>query len=172
MRSNLMAAMGLGKMGQSSQSTKTRSTRSAVNQSELFDDTESSVPFIDILGAAKTQHTATQDSQLAPSPKRARSRKSGASMAPPTQPRASTVERATRSSTQGRSAVRRRPLAAIDGNLSPSKNANKTPCPSGLKSFVGGNDDTTFDGSEVFASTPGLKAPDAEGLPEDETELM
>ena len=74
MRSNLMAAMGLGKM-QGSQSAERRSTRSAANHSELFDNTESSVPFIDILGAARasaTQQNATQDNQLAPSPKRAR----------------------------------------------------------------------------------------------------
>jgi hypothetical protein len=176
MRSNLMAAMGLGKMPQGSQSAKRRSTRSAANQSDFFDNTESSVPFIDILGAAKTtttQQSATQESQIAPSPKRARSRKSVASMAPPTQPRVSTAGRPTRSSTQGRSATKRQPLLAISGNLSPSKSANKTPCSSAMKGFDGAFDDTTFDGSEVFASTPGMgmKGRDAEVLPEDDTEM-
>ncbi|KAM0718301.1 hypothetical protein Q7P37_006633 [Cladosporium fusiforme] len=173
MRSNLMAAMGLGKMNQASQSVKRRSTRSAVDNSELFDNTETSMPFIDILGAAKaanTQVNATQDnSQFAPSPKRARSRRS---MAPPTQPRVSAASRATRSSTQGRIATQRQPLVAISGNLSPSKGANKTPGPSALKGFDGAFDDTTFDGSDVFASTPGLQARDGEVLPDDETELV
>lgn len=165
--------MGLGKMNQASQSAKRRSTRSAVEKSELFDNTESSMPFIDILGAAKasnTQLNATQDSQVAPSPKRARSRKS---MAPPTtQPRASAGGRATRSSTQGRSASKRQPLVAVSGNLSPSKSVNKTPCPSALKVFDGAFDDTTFDGSEVFASTPGVQERDGEVLPDDETEFV
>jgi len=174
MRSNLMAAMGLGKM-QGSQSAKRRSTRSVANHSELFDNTESSVPFIDILGAARAsaiQQNATQDSQLAPSPKRARSRKSVASMAPPTQPRVSTAGRATRSSTQGRSATKRLPLLAISGNVSPSKSVNKTPGSSAMKAFDGAFDDTTFDGSEVFASTPGMKGRDqSELLPDDDTEM-
>ena len=173
MRSNLMAAMGLGKM-QGSQSAKRRSTRSAVNHSELSDHTESSVPFIDILGAAKasaTQHSATQDSQLAPSPKRARSRKSVASIAPPTQPRVSTAGRATRSSTQGRSVSKRLPLLALSGNISPSKRMHKTPGSSAMKAFDGAFDDTTFDGSEVFASTPGMKGRDNEVLPDDDTEM-
>lgn len=171
MRSNLMAAMGLGKT-QGSQSTKRRSTRSAANHSELFDATETSVPFIvDLLGAAKasaTQQTATQDSQIAPSPKRARSRKS---MAPPTQARVSTAGRATRSSTQGQSASKRQPLLAISANLSPSKSGNKTPCQSVSKGFEAGFDDTTFDGSEVFASTPGMKGREVEALPDDDTEM-
>lgn len=175
MRSNLMAAMGLGKMNpQGSQSPKRRSTRSGGNQSELFDDTESSVPFIDILGAAAkasaTQQNATQDSQMAPSPKRARPRKSGASMPPPAQSRVSTNSRAMRSSTQGRSTVKRQPLQAISGNVSPSKHGSKTPFSSG-KGFEGGFEDTTFDGSEVFASTPGAKGRDMEVLPDDETEI-
>jgi hypothetical protein len=173
MRSNLMAAMGLGKM-QGSQSAKRRSTRSAANHSELFDNTESSVPFIDILGAARasaTQHNATQDSQIAPSPKRARSRKSVVSMAPPTQPRPSTAGRATRSSTQGRSATKRLPLLTISGNVSPSKSMNKTPGSSAMKAFDGAFDDTTFDGSEVFASTPGMVGRETEVLPDDDTEM-
>jgi hypothetical protein len=172
MRSNLMAAMGLGKMPQGSQSAKRRSTRSGANQSDFFDNTESSVPNIDILGAARTtatQQSATQESQTAPSPKRARSRKSVASMAPPPQPRI--AGRTTRTSTQGRSATQRQPLLAISGNSSPSKSANKTPRSSAMKGFNGDFDDTTFDGSEVFASTPGMKGRDAEVLPEDDTEM-
>jgi hypothetical protein len=92
-------------------------------------------------------------------------------MAPPTQPR--TAGRQTRTSTQGRSASSRQPLLAISANLSPSKSANKTPRSSAMKSFDGVFDDTTFDGSEVFASTPGmgLKGRDAEVLPEDDTEM-
>jgi hypothetical protein len=200
MRSNLMAAMGLGKMNpQGSQSAKKRrSTRNSnVNNSEFFDDTESSVPFIDFLGAAKVQAAAaaatqrgngdnfaaaTQDGSqmpLAPSPKRARSRKS---MAPPlTVPRAS-AGRATRSSTQGGggggkgSAVKRQPLRAVDGNVSPSKSVV------GFKGFDeseidggGFEDTTTFDGSEVFTSTPGIKLGGrggVEGLPDDDTEMV
>ena len=195
MRSNLMAAMGLGKMNpQGSQSAKKRrSTRNSnINNSDVFDDTESSVPFIDFLGAAKvqaaaaaaaTQHAngdniaATQEGSqnlLAPSPKRARSRKS---MAPPTVPRAS-AGRATRSSTQGgggrESAVKRQPLRAVDGNVSPSKSMS-----AGFKGFDdevegqhgGFEDTTTFDGSEVFTSTPGIMGGE-EGLPDDDTEMV
>jgi hypothetical protein len=42
-----------------------------------------------------------------------------------------------------------------------------------MKSFDGAFDDTTFDGSEVFASTPGMgmKGRDTEVLPEDDTEM-
>jgi hypothetical protein len=199
MRSNLMAAMGLGKMNpQGSQSArKRRSTRNSNmnNNSEFFDETESSVPFIDFLGAAKVQAAAaatqrgnsdkvvaaSQDGsqmQLAPSPKRARSRKSMAP--PPTVPRAS-AGRATRSSTQGvggrGSAVKRQPLRAVDGNVSPSKSVV------GFKGFDesevngGGFEDTTiFDGSEVFTSTPGIMGGNSmgggEGLPDDDTEMV
>jgi hypothetical protein len=94
-------------------------------------------------------------------------------MAPPTQPRVSTAGRPTHSSTQGRSASKRQPLLAISGNLSPSKSAHKTPRSSAMKSFDGAFDDTTFDGSEVFASTPGMgmKGRDTEVLPEDDTEM-
>jgi hypothetical protein len=195
MRSNLMAAMGLGKMNpQGSQSAKRRSTRNSNvnnNNSEFFDETDSSVPFIDFLGAAKvqaqaaaaaTQQDASQNSQ-APSPKRARSRKS---MAPPTVPRAS-GGRTTRSSTQGfgaggrGSAVKRQPLRAVDGNVSPSKSQAGG---GGFKGFDdeseingggGFEDTTTFDGSEVFTSTPGIALGGhggGEGLPDDDTEMV
>jgi hypothetical protein len=194
MRSNLMAAMGLGKMNpQGSQSAKKRrSTRNSnINNSDVFDDTESSVPFIDFLGAAKIQVAAaatqrangdniaaTQDGSqnlLAPSPKRARSRKS---MAPPTVPRAS-GGRATRSSTQGGagvrgSAVKRQPLRTVDGNVSPSKSMSagfKGVDDEGESQHGGFEDTTTFDGSEVFTSTPGIMG-GGEGLPDDDTEMV
>ena len=195
MRSNLMAAMGLGKMNpQGSQSAKKRrSTRNSnINNSDVFDDTESSVPFIDFLGAAKVQAAAaaaaiqrangdniaaTQDGSqnlLAPSPKRARSRKS---MAPPTVPRAN-AGRATRTSTQGGggrgSAVKRQPLRAVDGNVSPSKSMSagfKGSNDEGESHHGGFEDTTTFDGSEVFTSTPGIMG-GGEGLPDDDTEMV
>jgi len=142
------------------------------------------VPFIDFLGAAKAQAQAAATQQdasqnhLAPSPKRARSRKS---MAPPTVPRAS-GGRATRSSTQGvaggwASASKRQPLRAVDANVSPSKNQA-----GGFKGFDedselhgGFEDTTTFDGSEVFTSTPGIALGgngNGEGLPDDDTEMV
>jgi hypothetical protein len=209
MRSNLMAAMGLGKMNpQGSQSAKRRSTRNSNvnnNNSEFFDETDSSVPFIDFLGAAKvqaqaaaaaTQQDASQNPQ-APSPKRARSRKS---MAPPTVPRAS-GGRATRSSTQGfgaggrGSAVKRQPLRAVDGNVSPSKSGTAAAAAGSQKGGVsfkgfggesfdesevhgggeGFEDTTTFDGSEIFTSTPGITLGGhggGEGLPDDDTEMV
>jgi len=159
-----------------------------MNQSELFDDTESSVPFIDLLGAAKTpaatQHgnnASTQDGSqnlLAPSPKRARSRKS---MAPPTVPRAS-AGRTTRNSTQGGrgGAVKRQPLRAVDGNVSPSKSgvvrgtSFKGLDEEGDGHAGGFEDTTTFDGSEVFTSTPGIAGGhgDREVLPDDDTEMI
>lgn len=40
-----------------------------------------------------------------------------------------------------------------------------------MKGFDGGFDDTAFDGSEVFASTPGMNGRDAEALPDDDTEM-
>jgi len=209
MRSNLMAAMGLGKQG--SQSAKRRSTRNSnVNNSDVFDETDSSVPFIDFLGAAKVQAAAaatqrgndinhpvaTQDGSQnprAPSPKRARSRKS---MAPPTVPRAS-GGRATRSSTQGvaggrGSVVQRQPLRTVDGNVSPSKSGSqkRSASDAGGGSFKaiddesfdegeahhgGFEDTTTFDGSEVFTSTPGITLGgrgSGEGLPDDDTEMV
>lgn len=84
----------------------------------------------------------------------------------------STAGRATRSSTQGRSASKRLPLLAISGNVSPSKSVSKTPGSSAMKSFDGAFDDTTFDGSEVFASTPGMKGREqSEVLPDDDTEM-
>ena len=92
-------------------------------------------------------------------------------MAPPTQPRVGSAGRATRNSLQGRSASKRLPLHAISGNLSPSKSVNKTPGSSAMKAFDGAFDDTTFDGNEVFASTPGMKDGDTEVLPDDDTEI-
>ena len=178
MRSNLMAAMGLGKMNpQGSQSAKRRSTRNSNvnNNSELFDDTESSVPFIDFLGAAKVQAAArgndnnnavaSQDASQnpqAPSPKRVRSRKS---MAPPTVPRAS-GGRTTRSSTQGvgggrGSVVQRQPLRAVDGNVSPSKSGTAAAAAAagsqkGGVSFKGFGGES-FDESEVHGGGEGFE---------------
>ena len=98
-------------------------------------------------------------------------------MAPPAVPRAS-AGRATRSSTQGGggrgSAVKRQPLRTVDGNVSPSKSMS-----AGFKGFDdegesqhgGFEDTTTFDGSEVFTSTPGIVG-GGEGLPDDDTEMV
>lgn len=163
------------------------------------------MPFIDFLGAAKVQAAAAAATQqdasqnlLAPSPKRARSRKS---MAPPTVPRAS-GGRATRSSTQGvgvgvsgkGSAIKRQPLRTVDRNVSPSKSGTAAAAAGSQKGGVsfkgfdsdsfdegdgqhggGFEDTTTFDGSEVFTSTPGIALGGhggGEGLPDDDTEMV
>lgn len=173
MRTNLMAAMGLGNM-KGSQPTNRRTTRSTTAKGEAFDDTDISVPFLDIAGSAAkpsaSMHGRAQaaiDNGTSPSPKRTKPRKSVKAMSP-AQARVTAVSRASRASTQGRSTAKRQPLLTISGNHSPSKASNRTPCPKGIEA---GLDDTTFDGSEVFASTPGLRAGRSEVLPDD-TSMM
>jgi hypothetical protein len=71
-------------------------------------------------------------------------------------------------------------LRAVDGNVSPSKSMSGG---GGFKGFddegesqhgVGFEDTTTFDGSEVFTSTPGIAGGrgDGEVLPDDDTEMV
>ena len=169
MRTNLMAAMGLGNM-KGSQPTNRRTTRSAATQGGALDNTDISVPFLDVAqSAAKPSalkngrvHPALDD-HSSPTPKRTKPRKSVKAISP-AQARMSTVSRMTRTSTQGRSTAKRQPLLTISGNHSPSKANSRTPCPKGFEDVL---DDTTFDGSEVFASTPGARAGRSEVLPDD-----
>jgi hypothetical protein len=71
-------------------------------------------------------------------------------------------------------------LRTVDGNVSPSKSQGG----GGFKGFGdesevqgggGFEDTTTFDGSEVFTSTPGITLGGrggGEGLPDDDTEMV
>lgn len=170
MRTNLMAAMGLGNV-KGSQPLARRTTRSTTSKGDAFDDTDVSIPFLNVaVSAAKptslaqTRRNGAVDDHASPSPKRAKPRKSTTTMSP-MRARTSTTSRLTRNSTQRRSAAKRQPLSAISGNHSPSKANSRTPCPKGLE--VAQDDDTTFDGSEVFASTPGVGLGRGEVLPDD-----
>lgn len=169
MRTNLMAAMGLGNM-KGSQPTNRRTTRSSAAKGDALDNTDISMPFLDIAASAAKPAILTPgrrqsalDEHTSPSPKRTKPRKSVKAMSP-AQAHMSPVGRATRMSTQVRSTAKRQPLLTISGNHISSKASGSTPCPKGFEAAL---DDMTFDGSEVFASTPGVRAGRNEVLPDD-----
>lgn len=177
MRLNLMAAMGLGK--QRSQATKRRSTRSAANRDAAVDESDISIPFMDMLGsttktsAQRGVDLATQGSQAAPSPKRAKPRKSVRTMSPSQNLLTTFSQAAKYDDKQDRATPKRQPLLALSANKSPGKGGSKTPRKNKTKGRYIGDDDTTFDGSEVFSCTPavGRMAENDEMLPDDETML-
>ncbi|KAK6433844.1 hypothetical protein LTR95_009974 [Oleoguttula sp. CCFEE 5521] len=65
----------------------------------------------------------------------------------------------------------RLPLLAISVNRTPSNTPRAKTPGTKLRDFSVALDDTTFDGSEVFASTPGVIVR-RDGLPPDESEIQ
>ncbi|KAK6430726.1 hypothetical protein LTR95_013117 [Oleoguttula sp. CCFEE 5521] len=156
MRSNLMAAMGLG--NDRTQGTQSRRvTRSAVAMQDSFKGNEASID-----PGVNSQPTpdATEVSMNHASPEAKRAKNSRT----PGLPRESAVTKSIRSAS-------RPPLLAISANRTPSKMPRlKTPGTK-LRDFSVALDDTTFDGSEVFASTPGVRTRRGV-LPADESEMQ
>ena len=153
MRTNLIAAMGLG--SQNAQMTLPhRPWRSSEHEPESQKDPSPPTPCsgddADMPqlsgGLSFESNGSSNQSRSGPTPKRARPSKSSKGISP-AQPRfrTSTTPRTSRS------AAKRQPLLSISGNSAVSKSMPlKTP--SNAKDVD--PDGTTFDGSELFGGTP------------------
>ncbi|KAK4543455.1 hypothetical protein LTR36_005598 [Oleoguttula mirabilis] len=166
MRSNLMAAMGIGQVQtQASLPHRTR-TSSARTQLEpnsqlgpspptpaSVDGTESEI----IDGRASFASNASSGhSRNGPTPKRARPRKSFKAPSP-AKPRLSMGTKAGRASAGGRSNPKRQPLLSVSVNRSPRKAAPRTPSKVAPRDAEDEYDDSTFDDNELLGHTPGGK---------------
>nr|OQO18267.1 hypothetical protein B0A51_13881 [Rachicladosporium sp. CCFEE 5018] len=156
MRSNLMAAMGLG--NDRTQGTQFRRlTRSAAAMQDSFEGTEASIdPGVN----SQPTSDATEISMRHASPeaKKAKSNRT------PGMLRESTAAKSVKSAA-------RLPLLAVSANRTPSKMLRSKTPGTKLRDFSVALDDTTFGGSEVFASTPGVTVR-RDGLPPDESEMQ
>lgn len=98
-------------------------------------------------GQRYTSTASSNESRSGPTPKRARLRR-------PSKVTSAVKSRSgtTTTTRSGRSTTTRQPLLDVGTNMSTKKTAiTKTPS----KEAVGDLDETTFDGSELFAGTPG-----------------
>lgn len=100
-----------------------------------------------VVGQSYTSAVSSNESRSGPTPKRARpKRPSKATSATQSRSGTSTTTRSSRST------IKRQPLLDVGTNVSTKQAAvPKTPS----KEAVGDFDKTTFDGSELFAGTPG-----------------
>lgn len=174
MRANLMAAMGLEGLQQQplpESSLPFRPSRPLVARETdasqgIQDDPSPPTPFsgYDGMGVdADSQMTTAQasfasngsstESKKGPTPKRARPRRSVKALTPAKTTRVSAVSRrSTRSEFSEQTAAKRQPLSSMAVNEGVRK-SEKTPS----KGVVvhGMDDETTFDGSEIFGGTQG-----------------
>ncbi|OQO00640.1 hypothetical protein B0A48_13130 [Cryoendolithus antarcticus] len=141
MRSNLMAAMGLA--NDRTQGTQSRRvTRSAAAMQDSFEDTEASIdPGVNRQPTPDTIEISMEHASL--QAKRAKTNRTPGIL------RESTAAKSVKSAA-------RLPLLAISVNRTPSNTPRAKTPGTKLRDFSVALDDTTFDGSEVFASTPGV----------------
>ncbi|GAB7359541.1 hypothetical protein MBLNU230_g6729t1 [Neophaeotheca triangularis] len=176
MRTNLMAAMGIGALPGQQPTLAHRARTSTTNTgntetSELdispptpgdTDETEAPADTADDENVSFASNVSSGESKNGPTPKRPRpARKSlRASTTLQTQARASVARPGARQSLLGRDTGKRHPLLGLSVNMSPSKGATRSPVKGGdggggESAPQGTFDDSTLDGSDVFASTPG-----------------
>ena len=177
MRSNLMAAMGFS--GSKQHRTKlphrpSSASTAPTQQQEMDSQADPSPPTPFSGDYAETQPEAggsfasnpsSGESKSGPTPKRARTRRPF-KVPSPARPRVSTNvdSRTTRASVAGQSTVKRQPLLSVSANQSHKKIAGpKTPSKAASKEKLDDLDESTFDGSELFAGTPGERMLDCEG---------
>ena len=179
MRGNLMAAMGISGNLQQQLKMPHRPSRSSIAQAQQqeidsqndptpptphsSDEVESQQPQ---LGASFASNISSTDSKSGPPPKRAKSGVRRAFKAPsPARPRlsAGAGPRSARVSVAGQRTVSRQPLLTMSANRSPRKSsAQTTPSKTMSKPVLDDLDESTFDGSELFAGTPGERMLDLE----------
>jgi hypothetical protein len=143
------------------------STRTSIHEPETQEDPSPPTPFSgdDIehqevsAQASFASNASSTESRSGPTPKRLKPRREVKAPVP-TKPRLSTASvRSTRSSLRSQNTSKRRPLSSISANPAAQKSIEpKTPS----KSAGGELDETTFDGSELFAGTPGAEVLDME----------
>lgn len=173
MRTNLMAAMGLGSLQQqllpqsklqlhSSRPSVARETEAA----ELFGKDPPSPPSNLVAGDDKTEsgldsqkasfqvsfvsNASPTESRSGPTPKRARPRRSVKALTPAKARMSAASRRSMRLEIASQSTAQRQPLSAVAINTVTKKN-DKTP--SKGVAVLGIDDETTFDGSEIFGGT-------------------
>ncbi|KAK5136129.1 hypothetical protein LTR08_003966 [Meristemomyces frigidus] len=168
MRSNLMAAMGIGQaipfQTQSSlpHRTRTPSTRTQHEQDSQLDPSPPSLSSThgveSQLGgrASIASNASSGHSRNGPTPKRAKPRKSIKAPSP-AKARLNTATRAGRTSMTGRSAAARQPLSNKSVNRSPEKDAPRTPSKVVKNDARDGFDDSTVDEHELVAHMSGGK---------------
>lgn len=167
MRSNLMAAMGLGpSAGLATQAslphrTRTSSARTQqYHQSQLDPSPPTPLSGHSVDGplgdgwASFGSNASSGHSRSGPTPKRAKPRKLFKAPSP-AKPRLSISARVGRG-TSDRTATKRQPLQNMSANRSPRRSAPKTPSKAAWNDAADGFDDSTLDENELFAHTPGV----------------
>jgi hypothetical protein len=166
MRSNLMAAMGIsGNMPkQTKLSHRSLPSLGAETQSQDMETQADPSPPTPLSGnddetqqcKANISFASSTDSRSGPTPKRARPRRS-IKVASPAKSRISTGV-ATRRTRKSSTNSTRQPLSSVSANQGQRRNvAAKTPCKTNTQAVTDGMDESTFDGSELFAGTPGQR---------------
>lgn len=159
MRSNLMAAMGLGnhqtQIALPHRPSTSSTAQTQYQEAESQEDPSPPTPFSG--DDAETQqpgpgqsfasNVSSNESRSGPTPKRPRPKRPSKARSPE-QPRS----RTSTNLRSGGSAARRQPLLNIDTNPSTKKSAAPKTPPNGKMADL---DETTFDGSELFGGTPG-----------------
>ncbi|KAK3707259.1 hypothetical protein LTR37_012260 [Vermiconidia calcicola] len=185
MRNNLMAAMGLnGVQTQAKLALRPPRTSSAQTQqrdTDSQDDPSPPTPFSgddvdtqqpDAKISFASSNASSAESRSGPTPKRPRARRAF-KVPSPAKPRLSNTltTRSARPSTVSQSTSKRQPLLSVSGNrLQRGGAAPKTPSNSAGKMMLDDVDESTFDGSELFAGTPGERMLDLEGAFDENTQ--
>ncbi|KAK5117493.1 hypothetical protein LTR85_008878 [Meristemomyces frigidus] len=169
MRSNLMAAMGIGPaMTLQTQAslphrTRTSSTRTQLEQDSQLGPSPPTPASADGMEsqimdgrASFASNASSGHSRSGPTPKRAKPRKSFKAPSP-AKPRLSIGARAGRANKNGRSTSKRQPLLAMSANRSPGKAAPRTPSKAALRDTGDEFGDSTYDENEMLGHTPGGK---------------
>ena len=179
MRSNLMTAMGIsGNIPkQTKLSHRSLASCSAETQSQDVEtqaDPSPPTPLSDNDDEIQQRKAETSfasnassiDTRSGPTPKRARPRRT-IKVASPAKSRLSAGV-ATRSTRKSATHSIRQPLSSVSANQGQRRNvAAKTPCKAGAHAMTDGVDESTFDGSELYAGTPGQRMLDLDcGLDE------
>ena len=179
MRANLMAAMGLSGSLPNHTKLPLRPSRSSTAQTQHQDfdshaDPSPPTPFsgddaeaqpLDVEGSFVSS-VSSAESRSGPTPKRARPRRPF-KVPSPAKPRLSTnaSSYATRANILGHSTMKRQALLSVSANQRNMKIKGQTP-PSKAHSMpvVNDLDESTFEGSELFAGTPGERMLDLNGM--------
>lgn len=183
MRTNLMAAMGIGPgMNLPTQASLPHRTRTSSGRTQYEHDSQPgpSPPTPASAGGMESQvldgrasfvsNGSSGHSRSGPTPKRARPRKSFKAPSP-AKPRSAILARAARASTGGRSTSKRQPLLSMSVNRTPEKTAPKTPSKYAQNDARDGYDESTLDENELIIHTPDGKLDvDLSGMLLDDTQ--
>lgn len=168
MRANLMAAMGINKsQGRASLPHRSRDSLAQTTQTQgehspdsLLAETQDMDISASNMEQSFISNADSQEDKNGPTPKRQKPRKSLSFAAPLTttaKARASVGGRTlSRASTGVRQSMGRQPLSGMSGNrASPKPLPFKAPVKDGGLEPIAGDDESTFEGSELFTGTQG-----------------